>query len=227
MRSRGAILASPLLCLGVLAAVAADNAGHLPPREATAYHNRIRGAVEAYPYVIGSWVGKDCAVPQAAVKLLRPNIILSRQYISEDPATGSVIEAELLIVHCTDSRDMTGHFPPICYPANGQPLLEQRGFSLMCGDVPVKGTEFIFDCHEERSGWSRKSVYDFFVVPRRGVVPHITDVRAAGADYQQRSFGAAQFQVVMNADLPPEQRDVIFTTLVGADSELIKLLNPS
>ena len=26
---------------------------------------------------------------------------------------------ELLVVHCSDARDMHGHYPPICYPAHG------------------------------------------------------------------------------------------------------------
>jgi hypothetical protein len=73
----------------------------------------------------------------------------------------------------------------------------------------------------------RKSVYNFFVVPGRGIVPDISDVRAAASDYQRRCFGAAQFQVVMNADLPPEERDEIFTTLIGAGVDVINVLNPS
>jgi hypothetical protein len=227
MRTRGAILASPLLCLGVLSGIAADNARHVKPQDAAPYHARARKVAEAFPYVIGYWAGKDVEVPTAAVKLLQPNVIVSRHFVNQGEHWGSVLEADLLIVQCADSRDMTGHFPPICYPSSGEPLISQRPFKLTCAETDISGTEYIFDSRQERNGMLRKSVYDFFVVPGRGIVPDITDVRSAASDYQRRCFGAAQFQVVMNADLPPEQRDAIFTTLIGADSELIRVLkNP-
>lgn len=226
MRSRGAILASPVFCLFILAGIAADNARHVKPQDAAPYHARAKTAIEAFPYVIGYWAGKDVKVPDAAVKLLQPNVIVSRHYVNQGERWGTVLEADLLIVQCADSRDMTGHYPPICYPSNGEPLLGQRPFTLMCGDVRVQGTEYTFDSQHERGGMLRKSVYDFFIVPGRGIVADIMDVRAAAGDYQRRCFGAAQFQVVMNADLPPEERDAIFSTLIGADSQLIQVLNP-
>ena len=225
MRSRGLILASPVLCLCMLAGIAADNARHVRPKDAAPYHARARLAIESFPYVIGYWAGKDTPVPDAAVKLLQPNAIVSRHYVNQGEV-GNVLEADLLIVQCGDSRDMTGHYPPICYPSNGEALLSQRPFTLACGQVLVRGTEYVFDCQHKHVGMLRKSVYDFFVVPGRGVVPDIADVRAAAGDYERRCFGAAQFQVVMNADLPPEQRDQIFTTLVGAGGDLIRTLNP-
>ena len=226
MRSRGLILASPVLCLCMLAGIAADNARHVKPRDAAPYHAKAKLAIEAFPYVIGYWAGKDVKVPEAAVKLLQPNAIVSRHYVNQGDGAGNVLDADLLIVQCGDSRDMTGHYPPICYPSSGEPLLSQRPFALACGNGLVRGTEYVFDCEHEHIGMLRKSVYDFFVVPGRGVVPDITDVRAAAADYERRCFGAAQFQVVMNGDLPPEQRDQIFSTLVGADGDLIRVLNP-
>src|SRR4051794_30845872 len=117
MRNRGAIFASPLLCLGVLAGIAADNARHArKQQDAAPFHARARKAIEAYPYVIGYWAGKDVEVPTAAVKLLHPNMIVSRHFVNQGERWGTVLEADVLIVQCADSRDMTGHFPPICYP---------------------------------------------------------------------------------------------------------------
>ncbi len=227
MRSRSAILASPLLCLLVLAGIAADDARHVQPQDAAPYHARAKQAVESYPYVIGYWTGSDEDIPTAAVNLLRPNVIVSRHYKKQADNWREERDAHLLIVQCADSRDMTGHYPPICYPANGEPELSERPFAIRVRGLSVRGREYVFDTRQKRIGMSRKSVYNFFVVPGRGIVPDISDVRAAASDYQRRCFGAAQFQVVMNADLPPEERDEIFTTLIGAGVEVVNVLNPN
>jgi hypothetical protein len=60
-------------------------------------------------------------------------------------------------------------------------------------------------------------------------VRDIKGVEEAAEDYQQRYYGAAQFQVVFqslsNDALPQEQRDEIFTTLMEPALPVIKQLN--
>ncbi len=225
MTSKMAILASPMLCLGVLTAIAADNARHVKPADAAPYHARAKAAIDAYPYVIdnGSWTGNDEPVPEAAVRLLRPNALLSRRYTHHTSDGRGAAWADLLISQCADSRDMTGHYPPSCYPNNGEPPLGQRPFRLKAGDVWIEGIEYKFQAKRDQQ-CDRKSVYNFFAVPGRGIVADITGVRAAAGDYQMRYFGAAQFQVVMDADQPPEVRDEVFITLIGADAGIIPTL---
>jgi hypothetical protein len=209
----------------VLTVIAADNAAHVKPEDAAPYHARAKAAIDAYPYVIdnGSWTGSDEPVPEAAVRLLRPNALLSRRYTNH-PADGEgPAWADLLISQCADSRDMTGHYPPSCYPNNGEPPLGQRSFRLKAGDVWIDGIEYQFQAKRDQQ-CKRKSVYNFFVVPGRGIVPDITGVRDAAGDYQRRYFGAAQFQVVMDADQAPEIRDEVFTTLIGADAGIVRIL---
>ncbi|HET6249242.1 MAG TPA: hypothetical protein VFE47_16220 [Tepidisphaeraceae bacterium] len=229
MNSKTAILASPLLCLGVLTVIAADNARHVTPEEAEPYHQRAKAAIEAFPYVIRSssgndtWTGNDETVPEAAVKLLRPNALVSRRYTNH-PADGRGAQwADLLISQCKDSRDMTGHYPPICYPSNGERNLGSRSFHLKAGDTWIDGTEYQFKAKPDQ-GCDRKSVYNFFVVPGRGIVPDISGVRSAAGDYQRRYYGAAQFQVVLDADQPAEVRDDVFTTLIGSDAGILRTL---
>lgn len=234
MTTKGAILSAPLLCLGVLTVIAADNARHVKPQDAEPYHARAKAAIDAFPYVIragdwtGNWTGSDLKIPDAAVKLLHPNALLSRQYTNhpagEHPVDERETWAELLISQCADSRDMTGHYPPMCYPSSGEPLLgSPRRFHLKAGDFWIDGTEYQF-LAKPAQRCERKSVYDFFVVPGRGIVPDIKDVRAAAGDYQQRYFGAAQFQVIVDADQPQKTRDDVFIALIGADTEILRTL---
>jgi hypothetical protein len=226
MTTKGAILASPLLCLGVLTVIAADNARHVKPHDAEPYHARAKVAIEHFPlYITGSdyWFGHEVEQPAAAVKILHPNALISRRYTNHPRANGQFIWADLLISQCRDSRDMTGHYPPICYPSNGERLLTSLPVHLKAADTWIDGTEYQFQA-KPGQGCERKSVYNFFIVPGRGVVPDIKDVREAAGDYERCYFGAAQFQVIIDADQPPEVRDEVFTTLIGADPGILKTL---
>ena len=214
-----------MLCLGVLAVIAADNARHVKPQDAAPYHARAKAAIDAFPYLIGYWTGSDEKVPDAAVKLLRPNALINRHYTNHAPDARGATWADLLISQCADSRDMTGHYPPICYPSSGEPQsAEPRPFTLKVNGLSVSGMEYMFTAMPGQ-GIARKSVYNFFVVPGRGIVRDISGVRAAAGDYQRRCFGAAQFQVLMDGDLPQEVRDGVFATMIGADTRLITELD--
>lgn len=223
MTARGTILVSPILCLTVLTVMAADNATHTRPIDAAPFHARAKAAVEAFPQVIGDWTGSDVPVPDAAVKLLHPNALVSRRYISHGNGGHEAISADLLISQCADPRDMTGHYPRNCYPSNGEPLLSTRTFRLKVDTLWIEGIEYQFVARPGQ-GIDRKSVYNFFVVPDCGIMADIGAVLAAASDHDRRCFGVAQFQVIMDADLSTEVRDEVFATLVGADVPLIKTL---
>ncbi len=55
-------------------------------------------------------------------------------------------------------------------------------------------------------------MYNFLIVPGKGILPDMPGLRKASEDYRRRFYGAAQFQLVMDADLPQADRDAIFTT---------------
>jgi len=83
-----------------------------------AKHDRIRRVLEAVPLRCGEWIGEEQPLAPAAVELLRPNASLSRSY----RRIGSDDRAAISLIHCSDARDMAGHYPPICYPAHGWSL---------------------------------------------------------------------------------------------------------
>ena len=227
------ILVSPLLCLGLLGGIVAEDAGHLKPKDVEPYHARAKAVIESWPKTIadGSWTTSiDEKLPPSAEKLLHPNVVIARRYTSGTlQMNGFPVSASLLIVQCKDSRDMAGHYPPICYPAAGQRLMNGSGDPI---DIPVAGTtvhamEYHFLAHQGLSPY-RSCVYDFFIVPGKGFVRgenNMSDVRRAAADYQRRFYGAAQFQVLMDADYPRELREKIFATLIGANPNAFDVLN--
>ena len=231
MKSFGSIFVSPLLCLCLLGGIALQQRTRLRPDDAvvTSYHARAGKAVTEMPWKVdclgSTWTAVEHKPETAAVRLLRPNEILSRRYV-QNTTSGHPMVAELLIVQCRDSRDMTGHYPPICYRNIGNELVYRRPRDpLLVGNEKVPYTEYKFEKYA-RGRVETLYVYDFFVVPGRGAVDDIKGVDQAAEDYERRFFGAAQFQVVIQEAVVPDPgaRDEIFAALIQAKPELITTL---
>jgi hypothetical protein len=225
-------LTPPLLSVGLLAGIVAEQRTHLQPHDVDPYHARAKAAVEKVPYFIGTWSGKKEEIPVAAQKLLQPNAILYRTYINtstDEDRQSEYRSASLLIVQCLNTRDMVGHYPPICYRAHGMTQDEKQ-----CGPrdwtvngMRIPGYEYQFT-EVIQGQTSRTTVYNFLIVPGRGIVRDMKDVERAAEDYQQRHYGAAQFQVVFHgpgsSDESRAERDEIFATLLGPNTTLIETL---
>ncbi len=237
VRQLAFLLTPPLLACTLLAGIVAEQRTHIKPVDVEPYHARARAAIEAVPYVIGYWTGKDDDIPPAAQKLLRPNAILSRTYIDTQPSARGPRVASLLIVQCRDSRDMVGHYPPICYRAQGarprvspaawaarKKVLSATGVSAT-PSFPVWSTVFSIDARG-----------NFGV--RRSITSSLFPVRASSATCRvlpmpprttsSAIYGAAQFQVVFNSlaseDLSQAEHDEIFATLMAPNLSLIQTL---
>ena len=224
------VLAPPVMSASLLAGIAVQQSRHIKPEDVQPYHARAKSAVDAVPYQLGEWSGKDNDIPVAAQKLLRPNAILSRLYSDNATATSRRPRiAQLLIVQCEDSRDMLGHFPPVCYRAQGKTLDERysgpRDWKV--GNTAIPGHEYQFT--EMKDGQiTRVTVYNFLIVPGRGIVRDMKGIEQAAEDYQQRYYGAAQFQVVFHGsastDRTREERDAMFAELIGPNLQVIETL---
>jgi hypothetical protein len=241
-RNISLVLAAPLMSVALLAGMASERRTYVTPGDVEPYHARAKAAIESIPYVIGYWTGKDDDnVPAAAQTLLRPNHILSRMYVDKQTDAWGPRDraARLLIVQCRDSRDMLGHYPPRCYPSHGMTKVLDQERSWTVGDLTITGKEYHFT-RDLQGQTHRTTVYNFFVVPAKsrddGRAAAVADaikrdmdaVRDAAEDYQQRHYGAAQFQVVFHglssADLPKGERDEIFATLIEPCLPVIKAL---
>lgn len=229
MKSLGTILAAPLACLGILVGIMAEESTHLEPQDADAYHARAKEAVESIPDSIGLWTGRKTEVPAAAVKLLRPNAYLSRQYKihragEPDPWGWDRYPVDVLIVQCRDSRDMVGHYPEACYPQSGRTLVSKEPVEWDVGGLKIPAMEY----HFERFAGGRSEVtvvYNFLVVPGQdSIVRTIEGVNKAAEDYQRRYFGAAQVQFVMSGDLASRRREEAVQTLLKEMVGPVKVL---
>jgi hypothetical protein len=225
------LLAAPTLSLGLLGGITAEHRRYLKPADFEPYHARAKAAIESLPLMIGSWNGFDAddEVPREAQVLLKPNRILMRRYTDTSVASLSrPRQVGLLIVQCKLSGDMVGHFPPICYPSHGWELVSKIPRNWKVSSLTIPGMEYQF-VKTDLGRLERTTIYNFFVVPTRGLARDIDGVKSAAEDYQQRYYGAAQFQLEfrgrINGDLPQSERDEIFTTLMEKAVPVIEQLN--
>lgn len=217
-------LASPVMAVGILCGMVAEHRTYHTEADFEPYHASAAAAIDAVPPSIGSWVGKPVPVVKEAQRLLKPNRILSRVYID----VGNVEQVErtvnLMIVQCKRSGDMVGHYPRNCYRSIGNEMTMAAPREWQVEGITVPITEYHFRRTENRrTYWT--IVYNFMIVPGRGIVRDMEGVKAAAEDYQQRYYGAAQFQLVFHANLPQAERDEIFSLFLRELVPTIRTLN--
>jgi hypothetical protein len=200
----------------VLSALMTDQAFFKkPPAEAEAYHTAVRSAVTNIASTWGSWLGVEVPVPQAAVKMLHPNIIISRRY--QNIATEQ--KASILLVHVKDARDLIGHYPPICYPGQGWKMQSATEADWPLSNGKAQGTEYVFSRDEIAAG-SRIIVDNFFVLRGGIICRNMDDVELAAQDRSRKFFGAAQVQLIHEGNTSPHSRQKCV-------EELLRVMEPA
>jgi hypothetical protein len=89
--------------------------------------------------------------------------------------------------------------------------------------LTIHGKEYEFSDRVGDQTYQRV-VYNFLIIPGRGIVRDMDAVSSAAEDYQERYYGAAQFQMVISAAVPRAERDRVFAQMVGARPDIIKTL---
>jgi hypothetical protein len=196
------------LALGVIAVLVVPQ----PPAVDDAVverHARIERVLSNVPLRAGEWIGEERPLTPAAVELLRPNASLSRSYRRiGDPAT-----IALSLIHCSDFRDMAGHYPPVCYPAHGWTLadpiavvssfaagheaaamIENTSLSIEgLGQFPVRCYRF------SRMGDGlvqiKMTVFNAFILPDGSWVSDLGTIRQGAARRRLAGEGVAQLQL--------------------------------
>jgi hypothetical protein len=199
------------LTVTVLLALLVDRAFlRTSPAEADDYHAAVRGAVEALPVTNGPWLGVDVPVPEAAVRMLHPNVILSRRFT--DISTGEAVT--FLLVQVRDARDTLGHYPPVCYPGQGWRIQSATPADWSDQRRVVHGTEYVFA--RDRADGSAKLVVDnFLMLPGGQTCRDMDAVELAAQDRRRKFFGAAQVQLVFGGDALPARRRQVVERFLG------------
>ncbi len=173
------------------------------------YQARVREAAAAVPRQIGGWVGQDMPVGERSQNLLKPNVILSRNYLNVENGAS----AGLLLVHCSDSHHMAGHWPMRCYPAQGWKLTSDRPRDWTVGRLTLTGTEYQFAM--DVPGRTRSiSVINCLLLPGGRIVRDMQGMARAIAGGGGQATPAGQIQIFFEGDVPREKRDEAARTLI-------------
>ena len=182
----------------------------------SAYHEEVLEIVESIPIDFGRWTGESIPLPESATSLLNPNALVARRYVHRD----KMLSATLMIVQCKDARDMAGHFPPRCYPANGW-LTRDEGATET---VEVEGNELaIYKYHRVAGRVERDiTVYNMFALPTGDPSISMKDVYQLSADYQFRYYGAAQIQIIIDGSVDQSEHAWILDEMYALVNEPVE-----
>ncbi len=190
-----------LVVIGALRSSPAESA------EVNRYHEEVRSIIESIPVDINGWQGEKVPLPQSATNLLRPNGLNARRYVHSERG----LSATLMIVQCRDARDMAGHYPPRCYPANGwlTPDDSQDKF------ISVDGQRMAVYEYHRLAGQNERdiTVYNLFALPTGELSVNMRDVYRLSADYQYRYYGAAQVQIIIDGTVDPADHEWILNEM--------------
>jgi hypothetical protein len=224
------LLAGPVLCTGLLVAMSFENRSYRNEREFEPFHARAQTAIDSIPLVIGPWMGLKKDLRPEELNLLKPNAFRSITY--SDTSASALADrsrsVHLLIAQCKRANYMENHWPPNCYPAMGYMLLDERERTWTVGSTSIRGYEYLFE-QRDRGRVTRQTVYNFMVLPQKGIQPDMKAISASAEDYQQRYYGAAQIQVVFAGSLAEagarDERDGIFAELMTPCLPVIRTLS--
>jgi EpsI family protein len=204
----------------VLLLMAAEGTRRPSPATAAPFHKAAAAAIAAVPLNLGDWAGTDIPVPASAQTLLRPNAMLSRAFTQR--GTGEALS--LALVQCRDTRDMAGHYPPICYPGQGW---AQGGegvpVTLSVGPHTVRATRYQFT-RGSLEGDRTLVIYNFFAVPGEGFLADMAGIRTLASRFTARPFGAAQIQVVFGRSRPTAEEVPLVQDILNPLADVLTTL---
>lgn len=169
--------------------------------EADGYHKEVRDIAADLPRTAGDWKSVDVDLPEAAVALLRPNVLISRRYTEEKTERSF----SFLVVQCADARDMEGHYPPNCYPTSGWTSKGQRPTEIEVGEQQASSMDYRFE-RILQDGPETIDVVNLIIVPGDGFATSMKSIRKLSGTVSDRYFGAAQIQFVFDGAWEREER---------------------
>ena len=195
--------------------------GHSLPdgAETDAYHAEVREVADVLPREIGTWKSIDTELPDAAVALLRPNVLISRRYVEDESGRSFV----LLVVQCADARDMEGHYPPNCYPSAGWTSLQRKTVELEIGSLDASSMDYRFE-RILQDGSEIISVVNLIIVPKEGFATTMGSIRRLGGTISDRYYGAAQVQFVFDSQWGEEERHEVVEKVGDTLEPLIRVI---
>lgn len=180
-------------------------------------HLRVREAINQLPEKLGRWIKyDDVAIPTGALAILNPNAYISRIY--QRIGEGRSVFATVMVIHCSDVRDMSMHFPPVCYPRSGWTALEDASTDWIVNhgvNRQIMGRTYCF-ARMEKNGLERViTVADTFLLPKGTSTRSMADLLHVASRHRRSIEGVAQVQIYFEADFRNSDGMAFAEQLVG------------
>ena len=205
---RGLMPAPAFVAPSLTAALLAFAAWSVASQEATLddrlRSERIAALLGAVPDRLGPWITSEVPVPSEAVEILRPNALLCRRFMR----LGGGEDLTMILVHCSDARDMGGHYPPICYRQIGWTLdLDRIGRAeVECGALgDPEFTVYRFRRSDADGEREDMTVLNGFILPDGRTSPDVFDRDPVPGPPTRSTRGLAQIQMVFRSEVPEEE----------------------
>lgn len=190
--------------------------------EVAAARAAIAASLESAPYLVaGRLVGQDQDLPTEAMKLLKPNAVLSRYYrdVARDRSYGFVM------VHATDLNDMVGHYPPICYPSSGfTDVSDDVLHRLDLGFAEVSVREYRFARTTRSNDEVEVRVFSGFILPDGSTTTEMRELRERAGRRSLAAAGAAQFQMIVPEGYDVDEAIEAMTAIVRSTEPTLRLM---
>ena len=171
--------------------------------------------MDKFPYQLDNWWGADVPVPTSAMEILRPNSLVSRRFSKLETSD----EVVLALIHCSDLRDMMGHYPPVCYPATGWTLNEEgtEDVTVKLADINAQMRLYRFHRFDQEGLQKEQTVLSIFLLPNQMLLTDMQELKGRSSKGRNMSaIGVAQLQMVFT-DSPDTEVVVSHATeLLGA-----------
>ena len=210
---------TPVVTLVLLVAIYAfGNISQAPPAGAQQYFDQVAAQIDSLPYKVGDWLGVNLPYTDVVVQMLRPNKMLQRTYQDQD--TGQ--KASLSIVHCTDMRDMAGHYPPVCYPAHGWDFESSKPMTVTIGGRAGEARVYQFSRMNQGMREAIRIV-SFFVLPYgNGILGERDTLAQAAKNPQAAGLGVAQVQILTPGSQSEESANEMVSKMIGIIEPVIE-----
>ena len=213
--------ASPLVALVLLATMLVTGGIDVyAPANADRYFTLVAERIRQIPYQIGAWNGIDEPMTEPARELLKPNELLQRRYHNRD--TGESFT--LLLIHCKNTRDMEGHYPPVCYPRHGWSMGRTDHVVLSVDGQQIPANRYSFEKPSRQT--AGMNVLGFFVLPSNEQ-PYTAGMEALTRASRARSaagMGAAQIQIITERSMAQSRRDEIVAMVLEEIGPTLRLI---
>ena len=214
-----AILAVASAVFGVSGSVPSDAAVNRQQEEIAEAFSRIPLQLDSD----STWIRRrEVPIPTGQLAILGEVAFSSLEY--QRLGSSPPVLATLFMVHCRDARSMSGHHPPICYPASGWIL---DGDPMEDSLVLSSGIELLlsgFQFHRGSSGRSL-TVVNGFLIPGQGSARFVEDAQESVLTLSRAVLGISQFQVLFSGRMSiDESFRYTKEILSGLDTGLFELL---